>query len=452
MFSTNILLDIVTIVVIIIIIIIIFFNCIYIDNTKYVETYSNFDNNDSNIQYNTEKPFDEFTKEDILKKCPRGCGHHKSVPDCSDCNKDRKNYENSTPKEKFWLDKYHIIGDQMKVYAENKILEWEKIHENIKFRYTFLKNNKLHTFNIHPDYFNVLYNIYNPEKNSSNDKDVAEWMKKLELNTQNYNNLTKIDYSNDWKYIELKPKEWMLDCINDYVMTNNLFSKNFQEYLSKDDKIKYNITDSTIKITEYLSNIGKPLDKSHDMAQIRWKMFKNSTNELVNKELYALKIIENISNGNGLHIDDIILLFSINKDYALEYINLLIQKLEIAQENKNDFIKTYKTENSCLNECFVFNLKTDCPYNDDKTLFTALNIPVKTKNNLNISMYNFWPIFKNNTYTINEKILLDNNETNYCSKETLCYSSNSSSKENCLFLNPSSISEPLINNVITKIQ
>ena len=72
---------------------------------------------------------------------------------------------------------------------------------------------------------------------------------------------------------------------------------------------------------------------------------------------------------------------------------LLIQKLEIAQENKNDFIKTYKTENSCLNECFVFNLKTDCPYNDDKTLFTALNIPVKTKNNLNISMYNFWPIF-----------------------------------------------------------
>ena len=72
MFSTNILLDIVTIVVIIIIIIIIFFNCIYIDNTKYVETYSNFDNNDSNIQYNTEKPFDEFTKEDILKKCPRG--------------------------------------------------------------------------------------------------------------------------------------------------------------------------------------------------------------------------------------------------------------------------------------------------------------------------------------------------------------------------------------------
>ena len=66
-------------------------------------------------------------------------------------------------------------------------------------------------------------------------------------------------------------------------------------------KKKINIIDTETKVTEYLSNIGKPLDKSFNKAQIRWKMFEDSSNNFVNKDLYSLKIIENISNGNGLY-------------------------------------------------------------------------------------------------------------------------------------------------------
>tara|TARA_B110000858_G_C17762937_1_gene455445 strand:+ start:269 stop:1528 length:1260 start_codon:yes stop_codon:yes gene_type:complete len=411
-----------------------------VNNTNFVEKYSNFEDN-INDPLET-----EFTNKDILKKCPRGCGHHeKNVPNCNECNKDKKDYNKLTPNGKQWIHKYHVLGDQMELYAKNKMLEWKNIDGNIKFRYIFLKNNELNYVNIHPDYFNVLYNIYNPEKNSGDYINVAKWMNTLVLDTDNYKHLIQIKHSNDWKYIDLEPKLWVKECIYDYVLNNKLFSKEFENNLSIEEKKKYNIIDSETKITEYLSNIGKPLDKSYDMAKIRWKMFENSTNNLVNKELYSLKIIQNISNGNGLHIDDIILLFSMKKNIAEEYIDNLILKLETAEKNKNDFIKTYKTKNNCLNDCFIFKLKTDCIYNDDKTLFTEINIPIKTKNNLNISIYNFWPIFKNNNYTINKKILLDNNnDNNYCSKETLCYNSNNINKENCLFLDPSYISNPLL--------
>ena len=178
-------------------------------------------------------------------------------------------------------------------------------------------------------------------------------------------------------------------------------------------------------------------------------MFEDSSNNFVNKDLYSLKIIENISNGNGFHIDDVILLFSFNKTRALEYIDHLIQKLESAEENKQDFIKKYKKDNNCENDCFVFKLKTDCMYNDDKTLFTEINIPVKSKNNSNVLIYNFWPIFKHNNYTINEKTLQGNDENTYCSNETICYNSNNISKEHCLFMSPTSISSTLMNYVVS---
>ena len=468
MFTTNILFDIISIIVIVIIIIIIFINSIHINNKNYLETYSNFEENEENKVNEEDKVNEEthennvdkknkasettvFTNYDLLKKCPRGCGHHPlSVPNCNECSIDKKDYDKLTPKEKLWIDKYHIVGDQMELYAKNKMLEWKNIDGNIKFRYIFLKDNKLHHVNIHPDYYNILYNQYNPEKNSSNYKDVAEWMKKLViLDITNYSHLTVIKHTNDWKYIDIEPKQWIKDTIHDFVLKNKLFSEEFRNNLSVEEKKKYNIIDTETKVTEYLSNIGKPLDKSFNKAQIRWKMFEDSSNNFVNKDLYSLKIIENISNGNGFHIDDVILLFSFNKIRALEYINHLIQKLESAEENKQDFIKNYKKENNCENDCFIFKLKTDCIYNDDKTLFTEIDIPVKSKNNSNVLIYNFWPIFKHNNYTINEKTLQDNDDNTYCSNETLCYNSNNISKEHCLFMSPTSISSTLMNYVVS---
>ena len=122
--------------------------------------------------------------------------------------------------------------------------------------------------------------------------------------------------------------------------------------------------------------------------------------------------------------------------------------MESAEENRQEFIRTYKTDNKCENDCFIFKLKTDCIYNNDKSLFTEINIPVKSKNNQNVLIYNFWPIFQNNNYTINKKTLLDNDEKDYCSNEKLCYNYNNS-KEHCLFLNPSSISSTLMSYVIS---
>ena len=461
MFTTNILFDIISIIVIIIIVVILFINSIYTNNKNHIEKYSNFEENEENndnqetLENNSEKKKNNdesnvFTNKDLLKKCPRGCGHHPlAVPNCNECTKDKKDYDKLTPKEKLWIDKYHIVGDQMELYAKNKMLEWKNINGNIRFRYIFLKDNKLHHVNIHPDYYIILYNQYNPEKNSSNYNDVAEWMNKIKLDISNYSHLTVIKHTNDWKYIDIEPKQWIKDSIYDFVLKNKLFSEQFRNNLSVEEKKNYNIIDTETKVTEYLSNIGKPLDKSFDKAQIRWKMFEDSSSNFVNKDLYSLKIIENISNGNGFHIDDIILLFSFNKIRALEYVDHLIKKLELAEENKKDFIKKYKKDNNCENDCFVFKLKTDCMYNDDKTLFTEINIPVKSKNNSNMLIYNFWPIFKHNNYTISEKTLQDNDENNYCSSETLCYNSNNISKEHCLFMSPTSISNTLMNYVVS---
>lgn len=450
MLNKNVLLDIISIIVIVIIIIIIFINCIYTNNNNYIEKYSDFDQtiiDDKTQQIDSIN--NEFTNKDLLKKCPRGCGHHPiAVPNCKEC-KDKKDFDKLNPQEKMWIEEYHVVGDQKELYAKNKMLEWKNIDGNIKFRYIFLKDNKLHHVNIHPDYYNVLYNKYNPETNHTVE-DIAEWMKRITLNVENYSHLTEEKHTNDWRYIDVEPKQWTKDCIYDFVLKNKLYNEAFKKNnLTYKEKIKYNISDSETRLTEYLSNIGKPLDKSFDKAQIRWKMFEDSTTNLVNKDLYSLKIIENISNGNGFHIDDLILLFNLNKTKALEYINHLIEKLESAEENRQEFIRTYKTDNKCENDCFIFKLKSDCFYNNDKSLFTEINIPVKSKNNQNVLIYNFWPIFQNNNYTINKKTLLDNDDNDYCSNETLCYTSNNINKEHCLFLNPSPFSRTLMNYVIS---
>jgi hypothetical protein len=442
MLTANILLNIVSIIIFILIIVIIFINCIYTYNSNnYVETYSNFEEPEEIVNYG--ETSSELSISERLKKCPRGCGHHKSVPDCNECNAQKKDYDISTPAERLWIDKYHIIGNQMETYAKDKMLEWKNIDGNIKFRYVFLKNNELHYVSIHPDYFNILYSIYNPEKNSSNNKIVSEWMKKLEIDELEYANLKKIQHTNNWKYIDLEPKQWVKETIREFVLKNKLFSEQFRKELSYEDKVKYNIIDTDSILTEYLANIGKPLSKSYDIALKRWELFEDSSGTVVNNELYALKIIENISTGHGLHIDDIILLFRFNKQTAKNYLETLIEKLETAEQNRKEFIETYKTRKGCVNDCFVFKLKTDCAYNDDKTLFSEINVPIKIKNTSNILIYNFWPIFKNDIYTVNEKQLIGTSDT-YCAKETKCYNSNFTNKEHCLFLSPMSIPNPLM--------
>ena len=141
------------------------------NNTIYFKKYENFSD-----------MIDEF-KEDshILKKCPRGCGHHKSVPNCEECGEDKPDYATATLEEREWLNKYHIIGDKAKIYAQDKIKEWRKINKKAIFRFTFLYNNKLHSINIHPNYQEKIYNIYNPGK-SINIYNITKWIEKLQLN------------------------------------------------------------------------------------------------------------------------------------------------------------------------------------------------------------------------------------------------------------------------------
>ena len=77
--------------------------------------------------------------EDIYKKCPRGCGHHYSVPNCNECSEDKKDYNIGTKKDNEWIDKYHIKGDKNEIFITNIMNEWYNINPNVKFTYKFLK-------------------------------------------------------------------------------------------------------------------------------------------------------------------------------------------------------------------------------------------------------------------------------------------------------------------------
>ena len=65
-------------------------------------------------------------------------------------------------------------------------------------------------------------------------------MKKLViLDITNYSHLTVIKHTNDWKYIDIEPKQWIKDTIHDFILKNKLFSEEFKHNLSVEEKNKY---------------------------------------------------------------------------------------------------------------------------------------------------------------------------------------------------------------------
>ena len=72
-------------------------------STLYLEKYENFINNNDRYK-------------EIYKKCPRGCGHHYTVPNCNDCTSEKKDYDKGTKEDNEWIDKYHIKGDKNEAY------------------------------------------------------------------------------------------------------------------------------------------------------------------------------------------------------------------------------------------------------------------------------------------------------------------------------------------------
>jgi len=200
------------------------------NNTIYFKKFENF----SEI-------IDNFEEKDIYKKCPRGCGHHKSVPNCNECGEDKPDYDTATIEERSWLNKYHKIGDDAKMYAINKIKEWKEINPKTIFRFTFLYNKNLHSINIHPDYQIILYARYNPEKDNTNIYNITKWTEKLQLNLNNYSDLQQIDGPNNWTYIDVKPESWVDEVIYELVMNNNLGSNEFYKGLEKSELEKYKI-------------------------------------------------------------------------------------------------------------------------------------------------------------------------------------------------------------------
>ncbi len=210
------------------------------NNTIYFKKHENF--SDVIDQFSS---YSDMQTEMNLRKCPRGCGHHISVPNCEECGEDKPDYATATIKEREWLDKYHIIGDRAKSYALDKIKEWKKINKKAIFRFTFLYNNKLHSINIHPNYQEFLYDKYNPGE-TLNIYNITKWMEKIQLNLSDYSHLEQIDGPNNWTYIDITPESWVSDIIYEIVMSNNLGSNKYYKSIDKSELEKYNI-----EINEY---------------------------------------------------------------------------------------------------------------------------------------------------------------------------------------------------------
>lgn len=157
---------------------------------------------------------------------------------------------------------------------------------------------------------------------------------------------------------------------------------------------------------EYLKNIAKPFELSHQFAKNRWdKYYKDGMGDR-----YADKIIDNIKNGNGLHIDDIIWIFMYNKEEGLMYLNDLIDKLEKLNNSTNQ-----------NKENIEITLKPSC-ISENKKIYSEVKLTNNSKDGLEIKKEQiFWPIFKRERdfIDINENILKNNKDDN-CVINTVC--------------------------------
>ena len=360
------------------------------------------------------KYIEQFTNKDILKVCPRGCGHHYSVPNCDECIFNTKEYSKSSLEDREWIDSYHIKGDYSEKYAKYLVEKWKNINKSAVFRFNLINKNVIIQTNIHPLYQSLLYEKYNPEKDRNNVNDIINWIKQINY-TGSTDNLVVVKKTNNWKYIDIKPENDIIDIIHNIVIDKNLASLKYykdnvlqtsQDTDDIDIKLK-NICDVKIDI---FSN--KNYKKSFEYAKLRWEKIKD-----MKIEEYVNYIINNINNGEGFHIDDIIYLFSFQQQKGLQYIDKIIEKLKEAEKKKEEKLK----ENNGMIDML---LKASCQNKDNK-YFTELSM---TKMNVNDYI---WPIFKRkDTLDTNLKEL--NNIQNICKEYTLCNNNNGSE---CLFVN-----------------
>ena len=165
---------------------------------------------------------------------------------------------------------------------ENKILNtiklWRSINNNSIFKFIFLKNDNniqhLEAINIHPDYQIILYEKYNPEKNSKNILLVTEWIFKIQLDLSLYSNLNFIDNTTNWNETNMIPEIWVLDEIEKIVLIQKLASNDYLLVLSDYQLKKYGYERMNI-LTKIFTNINNKDDENYILK------YKNETLEKI---------------------------------------------------------------------------------------------------------------------------------------------------------------------------
>lgn len=265
MLNSNKILNLISVILIFIIIYSIFNNTIYFNKYENFAVIPDFE--------------DDFKDNPIYKKCPRGCGHHETVPNCEECGEDKPDYDTATLKEREWIDKYHHKGDLAKSYAVSKIKEWKKINNKALFRFTFYYNKSLRSVNIHPNYQLILYEKYNPEKDNTKILYVTKWMEQLQLNLSDYRNFPQIDSTNNWTYIDIEPEGWVNDVIFEIVMKNKLGSNQYYKTLDKSILDEYDIViEDNNKEFGFDNGMGMP--ELSDLVNNREKKIKKGLEKI----------------------------------------------------------------------------------------------------------------------------------------------------------------------------
>lgn len=203
---------------------------------------------------------------------------------------------------------------------ENKVLNtiklWRSINNNAKFKFIFLKNidgiQSLEAIKIHPEYQIILYEKYNPEKNSKNILFVTEWMFNLQLDYTLYNKLKFIDNTKNWEETNLIPENWVLDEIEKIVLIHKLASNDYLLLLS--DK----------KLNEY----------GYDRMSIIGNKFSNlNNNDDENKILeYKKETLEKIFDGCDIDKNGII-------NNSKEFKHLIMSMTNIFDKDEENLVK-----------------------------------------------------------------------------------------------------------------
>jgi len=299
LFTNDNILNIISIILVLIIISTILLGSIYYNKyEKFTNIIEQFDNQECNI----------------LNKCPRGCGHHSSVPSCENCSSDKPDYDTATLEERKWIDEFHIKGDQSEALVLGIIENWKKINPNARFRFTLyhvndLGEGELKAVNIHPNYQIELYEKYNPDSVSTIDK-VSKWMKQFNLNINNYPHISNIiETVNNWKYIDIKPPDWVTKSIDNYLdsKSENNKKKLYIELFNLFDINKNGeLTENTIKhFLIFFWSWAKNNDKfvNRDDWNIQYVTdleVNNNKNQLgiktnfINKDIYTYSELNNL--------------------------------------------------------------------------------------------------------------------------------------------------------------